>query len=677
MADEASFRVKLVDDSSGAARTAARSFGELADQVTRTEKAVEDFTRDATGRLRDARRNFVSTGKSIRAELRQTERAVTALNSPRILGGHRVTMRLWGNSLRPVQRGMGRLTVGLEDAVGGMLNFGSAGAVIRTLGIAAAATAGAYAMGRLAEATARTAVEYAVFGERARLALGQLAPDGDTGEGLLELSKELSGRFGMDLRDTTESLQKLLASQFSTALSTDIIKMGADLRAIGAGAEDVKSAVVAISQIKGAGRLMGQELLQLANAGVSIELIRKEIGKLMGGKSVEEVIKLQEAGEIDADTAIQGILNAVKKKTGVSALGEAGERFANSTIEGMVGRAKARGQLAALQIGDAVAGPLNKFVSRNLVRLDEFLASPEGMKKIEDFGNLLASTFQVAGELLEEFGEGFLRTFSQFDGIDGGRSVLEAWSDPATKQAVMEFGESIGTLAYWIGELGATISKWSATFFRFADLALLLNPITFLPAATWKVGSFFSEEAAARDSADQERTRRIQRNFGGDQELVAANDNGRRLGESFGQGMASGISSQRGNVWAEADRLAMAAVEGSRAGMDAHSPSRETFRLGGDFGDGLIGGVKAKLPEVVRAANDIAMAPVSAAAGSLSGVGRGAAAPASGGTTTVDVGGISIPITANGASPQELEEIRRVVRQEMTRFFDGLAQTGS
>src|SRR5690606_25922465 len=194
----------------------------------------------------------------------------------------------------------------------------------------------------------------------------------------------------------------------------------------------------------------------------------------------------------------------------------------------------------------------------------------------------------------EEFEEGTLRTDGQIDGIDGRRILLQACRAPATMTAVMEFGESIGILAYCILELTATISMRSAPIFMFADLALLRNSITFLPAATWKVGSFLSEEAAARDSADQERTRRIQRNFGGDQELVAANDNGRRLGESFGQGMASGISSQRGNVWAEADRLAMAAVEGSRAGMDAHSPSRETFRLGGDFGDGLIGGVKAK-----------------------------------------------------------------------------------
>lgn len=644
--EEAAFRLKLIDDGSGPARQAARSFGSLVSEVERTERAV--------GRL----------------------------NSRRVLGGQRVTMRAWANSTRPVQRGFRRMTAGIGGATDSLIDFGAAGSALKMGAIGAltvGAAAGTYAMGRLAGAVAKTATEYAIFGENARLALGQLAPDGDTGEGLLDLTKELSGRFGMDLQDTTASLQKLLASQFSTALSTDIIKMGADLRAIGAGAEDVKSAVVAISQIKGAGRLMGQELLQLANAGVSIELIRKEIGKLMGGKSAQEVIKLQEAGEIDADTAIQGILNAVKKKTGVDTLGEAGERFANSTIDGMVGRAKARGQIAALQIGDAVAGPLNKFVSRNLVRLDEFLASPEGMQKIEDFGRLLGDSFKLAGELLEEFGEGFLATFSEFDGIDGGRSILQAWSHPGTRQAVLEFGESLGTVARWVAELGATIARWSSHFDTLFDVVMWMNPAT----AAWKgvgtvAGWVSGDDGPAESQADKDR--RLRQAFGNDDDLVAANDNGRRVGESFGQGMANGIAGQRANVWAQADALASAALEGSRTGIDAHSPSRETFKLGGFFGEGFAGGMRSELPSIMRAANDVAtapMGPVSSVASSMSGVGKGSAVSSSTNTTSVDVGGISIPITANGAGPQELEEVRRAVRQEMTRFFDGLAQTGT
>src|SRR5690606_1119018 len=86
-------------------------------------------------------------------------------------------------------------------------------------------------------AAAGAAWDFVNFGQRAELALGQLGKHGATGPKLFELGRTLARKYGQDIQDTTKNLQKLLSAQFDPKLSTDIIKMGADLRAIGADAE--------------------------------------------------------------------------------------------------------------------------------------------------------------------------------------------------------------------------------------------------------------------------------------------------------------------------------------------------------------------------------------------------------------------------------------------------------
>src|SRR5690606_17892923 len=262
----------------------------------------------------------------------------------------------------------------------------------------------------LGAAAAGAGWDFVKFGQRSELALGQLGKQGATGAKLFELGRTRAMKFGQDVEDTTVNLQKLLSAQFDARLAADIIKMGADLRAIGATAEDTSGAVRAITQIKGAGKLMGQELLQLANAGVSVELVRGEIGKLLGGKSVEEVIKLQESGQIDADTAIQGILNAVQKKTGSEELGEASARFADTTIEGMMGRSKAIGEDAALRHTKRIEEPLTRFLGKNARRFDEWLNSPKGVQTMTLIGDALEKVLGLFEIMGEAAGQSFLHT---------------------------------------------------------------------------------------------------------------------------------------------------------------------------------------------------------------------------------------------------------------------------
>lgn len=286
-------------------------------------------------------------------------------------------------------------------------------------GIVLAAGAATIAVGGLAAALGavglKATAEFAVFGQSSKFALQQLAKYGASGEKLFQHATGLAVRFGMDVQDTTKSFQKLLATQFNPKLATDIIAMGADLRSIGGSAEETKGAIRAITQIKSTGRLLGDELLQLAEAGVSVQLIREELGKLLGkgGKQLSnlEVLKLQEAGKIDADTAITGILNAVKHQTRARKLGEAGEAWANTTIAGMAGRLKARGQLLLTSLGDRLAPSLQRLASGALSRIEGFLESPKGAEMIDRIGRAFDRLGDAAVSILPlitAFGEGFI-----------------------------------------------------------------------------------------------------------------------------------------------------------------------------------------------------------------------------------------------------------------------------
>src|SRR5690606_16827565 len=90
---------------------------------------------------------------------------------------------------------------------------------------------------------------------------------------------------------------------------------------------------------------------------------------------------------------------------------------------------------------------------------------------------------------------------------------------------------------------------------------------------------FADELQQRRKEAMFERGRKI---FAGE----PLEDEGKGQGKALADGLIAGMQEKRQDVWAEANRLAEAAIDGSRVGMDAHSPSRRAFELGGFFGQG-------------------------------------------------------------------------------------------
>lgn len=428
MSDSATFEVRLIDKIKGPARSAEKALGRLTDRVQSVSRDVRS-TGGSWSRFRTYLMGAEGGIKGVRAE-----------GGRFIKGSAGLFDKVFGRG------GSARQAVGgfWKDVVAGNL-----------------VTQAINKIGELGAAAVRGTADFVMFGERSRLALGQLGKHG-SGEKLFTLAREMAKKFGMDVQDTTANLQHLLAAQFKPKLASDIIKMGADLRAIGASSDATGRAIDAITKIKGTGILQGDELNMLAEAGVSIDLIRQKMGKLLGGKSNLEVLKLQTAGKIDADTAITAILQAVQEKTGSKQLGEAGARFAETTIEGMIGRGKALAQDAAIKVTDRIRDNLNKLAAKGLGKLSSFLESPKGEAFMERLGNAIDKVIGIA----EAFGTKASQSFSSVMKVIGPVfGIFE--TDGNTAQMVVEsLGKALGfaaAIALVVG--GAMLAAGAAVVF--------------------------------------------------------------------------------------------------------------------------------------------------------------------------------------------------------------------
>lgn len=315
---------------------------------------------------------------------------------------------------------------------------------------------GVKAVGRLGLGFLEASERAAEFGQRSVLAIGFLTNDTIHAAAAFDNTRHLAQSLGLDVESTQHSFQRLLAAQFSIGKSTELIKMGADLQAIGASADEVSGALLAITQIKSKGKLQAQEMLQLQERGVSSELVYNALQKHFG-KSKAEVQKLQQAGKITGDVAIEAIIDAIKHKTHEANLGEAGKAFADSTITGM------RNQFAA--------GVSNFF-------LDVGKLLEPGMVKITQLikGTVvkLAENPQLAG-----LGTGLLERWTKF--ID---YITKNW--PRIELALVAgLTLIVGGMNIMVGALDLAAAHWD-------ELSIVLKAVGFLAVGTaMAIGAVF------------------------------------------------------------------------------------------------------------------------------------------------------------------------------------------
>lgn len=667
--DEASFEVHLRDSTKRGAKSAAESFRKV--HKAASGKGVAEVSKDldATSKhLRKARGSMRSYAVTARKAGKvnpfgEFGKGTGVFRSPahvsrmwdEMVGGHK--------RLAAVQH-KARMAQG-EASFDGLVR-GTKGLARNPAFLAAGAATlvGGYAAYQTGEATL-SAVKY-----RDEVLTGLKLITGSAGEAnrVFERSIALSDKLGIEWETTVGGMQKLLAKGFTEDFATDLTKGLADLKIVAPDA-NVGNLLLAIGQIKTAGKLQGDELNQLTEAGLNSDLMFKQLEKSLG-KSRAEVLKLKEGGKLLADDVLPAILDSIRTMTGKE-LGQAAEEAVNTTA----GRLRRLEQLPGrffLSVAEELKrSELDGALGTLLDALDpQSAAYANAVESVAEAVSLTAEGIQVAIPLAKEFGAAFADSLSAFLGIESSDDFFEAWKDPATQAAVKEWGKNLGTIA---GAL-ATIVELGAKIADFVSLETMASTIPGVGPAL----------AAAKTLPDG--SGKIMRDattdfFNGDDffpHLTAARDIAENMVDGFVDTLLGGTGRARegGVALANATEAGMR----SRQGADIHSPSKKTAKVAAFMTEGLTSEFSAGLGDLEKSGQQLGSAPVQgmqSMASKLPPVVPGSAGSRSQGAS-ITVGDITIPIS--GIDPEAIKDpdaLARAIRREIQALFEGVAAQGT
>lgn len=320
--------------------------------------------------------------KDVRRESRATDAVGKQLGSMKGGGG------FGANLAAGLKGGIGKLAKGGLDSMKSMVgNLGANLVSSLTSGVMSALGAGlAFSWDQILNIA-----DLQGFKGSTMFALETLLKSKDAADAAYRKAAATSQKIGADFRESMSQNQSLLAQGFSVDFADEIIRAMADLKAINPVA-NMDGIVRAISQIKSTGRLQGDELMQLAEAGVNIDAVYKKIAKSLGivdknGKSAtEQVRKLQEAGKIKSDVAINAIMASMKDMVGGKDFGEVAAAKASGSIGGLIAK--------LMNLKDQILSNIKidwSPISRGIERLMEAMQSPAGQKFFAAIGDGLTS----------------------------------------------------------------------------------------------------------------------------------------------------------------------------------------------------------------------------------------------------------------------------------------------
>lgn len=420
---DVSFTVRLVNQVTAPARAIQASMKGVSKAVGDAKRAVEAPA---------SKRGALSDWDKMAAKAKLSQASDFAKQNARLIRVQKQTeahKKAMGARMDQyhADHGVSSVVAGAADSLGPMA----------LAAVTAAAVAAAAAVGYLGYKFIETALEAGRFAESATQSIGYLTDNALHAGTVFDDVRHLAQKLGLDVENTVEGFQKLLAAQFTVGQAKGLIKMGADMRAIGASAEEVQRIIYAMSEIKSIGTLQKRQERMLQMAGISGQLIDQALMKRTGIKNKAGLDKARKSGAIDADTAILAIQDAVMSKTHEKALGDVGAARASSTINGLLDSAKAgvenfwidTGQKmmpGATRIVALIAGTVGKLANDpKIAGLGEFL-----LAKWEKFTNWVVAIwptveatiiggFHLIADVIEWVGNALTLSETKWDAIKG------------------------------------------------------------------------------------------------------------------------------------------------------------------------------------------------------------------------------------------------------------------
>lgn len=292
------------------------------------------------------------------------------------------------------------------------------------------------------ESTIGSIMQYSMSMENSQAAFGVFLGNAQLAAQYTQDLKKIAADTPFDLPGVMDAGKKLLAFGFDAQTSLNLLRtIGDASAALGLGTEGIDRITLAIGQIQAKGRVMGDELLQLTEAGIPAQEILAE--KL--GLTADQVKNIGDAG-IDANTAIQALTEGMNERFGGMA-----ETLSNN-MQGLISTIEDNLQ----NIGGFAFEPLFEGLKNGLRQVrdltDEFVGVINGTEEVDEDSPVLhiIAFIQAGMEEACNLAQQFMELFGSFD-TDGtfypSEETLEKLSE------VGAFFEQIYQLAVDIGKM--------------------------------------------------------------------------------------------------------------------------------------------------------------------------------------------------------------------------------
>lgn len=360
------------------------------------------------------------------------------------------------------QQGQASSSSGLFGSV-----LSGVGSVLMTVGAAAIAAAGAIA--GVGASAARSAVEIAGFQESTFVAMTTMLGSRDAANNEFDSALRIARLTPFDTRNVVSLRRQLLGAGFRNGAERDVMTgVLADLSALNPEDSTVMQRLgLAVGQIRGAGRLRGQELNQLLQAGLSREQLFSALGSNLGmretGPALNRRLQAQmEAGRITDSMTFAAMARATQRQTNTTRSGQF-SASQSTTIPGLLSTLGSA--IPELLLGrDSNGGRL--FESEGMKSLKNFLqqviellsaTSGTGQRLQKIMRNVIDEVFGVLNISDKNTKGGLTATFNKvLDKVElviGAMRTLAKWSSAYYGAA----WETLGPTLAWIAESAQSV----------------------------------------------------------------------------------------------------------------------------------------------------------------------------------------------------------------------------
>lgn len=311
---------------------------------------------------------------------------------------------------------------GLNASLGALQAFNRAlGGVGRGVGAAVSAvgsalvgigTAGAVALGGIGAVIGKTGVDFLAMKEQAQTAFTTLLGDGGKATAFLAQLQTLAASTPFEFPDLVTGAQRLLAMGFAVKdVIPALTAIGDAVAAMGGGKEQIDRVTLAFGQMQAKGRVQGDEMLQLAEAGIPAW---KYLAQTLG-VDIPTAMKMVTKGQVSSAVGIAAITKGMQADFGGAMAAQ------SKTWKGLISSAK---DYARIMAGTAMGPVFTRVLKPALEVVAAFMAGP-GQKAAERFAAALDRGITRALHAWRDFRNGLSGGVASLARMGGAVSIFQ------------------------------------------------------------------------------------------------------------------------------------------------------------------------------------------------------------------------------------------------------------